>query len=260
MFKKTVLLLSLVFCIISLTGCATNRGYLSIQVPANTLTNPNGKQVYIRSITDSRLFQDKPKSADIPSLGFGGLDKATPEMKSRAIARKRNTYGKALGDIMLKEGQSVQGVIYEATRNSLYSLGYDVVNNLKEAKSDAIVIDISINKFWSWFLPGFWTLSLKSEIATINTITVPKKDKPITIAASSRNFCQIANAANWEKTLRLVVEDFIEKAKLELKNLEIAPNSLDSNADEILKYKRLLDSGVITKEEYEQKKNQLLGL
>ena len=31
-------------------------------------------------------------------------------------------------------------------------------------------------------------------------------------------------------------------------------------ADEIMKYKELLDAGVITQEEYEQKKKQLLGL
>lgn len=222
MFKKTALLLSLVFCMLSLTGCATNRGYLSIQVPTNTLTNPNGKQVYIRSITDNRLFQDEPQSPDIPSLGFGGHDKVTPEMKNRAIARKRNAFGKALGDIFLKEGQSVQSIIYEATRNSLYSIGYDVVNSSKEAKPDAIIVDISIDKFWAWFTPGFWAISLKSEITTINTLTVPKIDKPITIMASSQNSCQVANEANWKKTLKLVVDDFIKKATIELKNLEAA--------------------------------------
>ena len=146
-------------------------------------------------------------------------------MKSRAIARKRNGYGKALGDILLEEGQTVQSVIYEATRNSLYSLGYDVVNNPEEAKSDAIVVDISIDKFWAWFMPGVWTLSLKSEITTVNTITAPRSHSPITITASSRNYCQMANTANWRKTLKLVVDDFIKKAELELRNLETAPNN-----------------------------------
>ena len=222
MFKKTLFILLSLLCIIALTGCATNRGYLGIRVPAGTLTNPNGKQVYIRAIIDNRQFQDNPKSPEIPSLGFGGLAKATPEMKSRAIARKRNSYGKALGDIMLNEDQTVQSVIYEATSNSLYSLGYDVVNNAKEAKSDAIVVDISIDKFWAWFRPGFWTLSLESEITTLNTVTTLKKDNPIIITATSRNSCQLANEANWEKTFRLVVDDFIEKAMLELKKLEAA--------------------------------------
>lgn len=42
-----------------------------------------------------------------------------------------------------------------------------------------------------------------------------------------------------------------------------APNTVhrkNSSADEILKYKKLLDSGAITKSEYEQKKQQLLDL
>ena len=89
-------------------SCATNRGYLNVPVDTGSLSAPNGKQVYIRSITDNRQFQDKPLSADIPSLGFGGLNNATPEIKSRAIARKRNSYGKALGDILLEEGQTVE--------------------------------------------------------------------------------------------------------------------------------------------------------
>ncbi|MCR4607556.1 MAG: SHOCT domain-containing protein [Oscillospiraceae bacterium] len=32
-----------------------------------------------------------------------------------------------------------------------------------------------------------------------------------------------------------------------------------SGADELMKYKNLLDSGLITKEEYERKKRQILG-
>jgi hypothetical protein len=38
-----------------------------------------------------------------------------------------------------------------------------------------------------------------------------------------------------------------------------SPSSV-SGADEILKYKSLLDSGIITQEEFEAKKKQLLGL
>lgn len=43
--------------------------------------------------------------------------------------------------------------------------------------------------------------------------------------------------------------------------LEESPTfAMGSNADEILKYKNLLDSGVITQEEFDAKKKQLLGL
>lgn len=44
------------------------------------------------------------------------------------------------------------------------------------------------------------------------------------------------------------------------KPFEITENSNVSNADEIKKYKDLLDSGVITQEEFDAKKKQLLGL
>lgn len=49
----------------------------------------------------------------------------------------------------------------------------------------------------------------------------------------------------------------------EIKNLNETPienNATVSPADEILKYKNLLDAGAITQEEYEAKKKQLLGL
>ncbi|MBF0384407.1 MAG: flagellar biosynthesis protein [Candidatus Omnitrophica bacterium] len=202
------------------TGCATNRGFLGIDVPAGSLTVPNGKQVYIRSITDNRQFQDKPSTPDIPSLGFDSLKEATADIKNRAMARKRNSYGKAMGDILLEEGQSVQGVIYQATRNSLFSLGYAVVSKEEEARPDAIILDISIDKFWGWLEPGFWAISLKSEITTTNTITMPKQDSPILIKATAKNTCQVGSEANWKKVFRLVIDDFIEKAKIELKNLD----------------------------------------
>ena len=44
------------------------------------------------------------------------------------------------------------------------------------------------------------------------------------------------------------------------KSIEDGNNIEMSPADEILKYKNLLDAGAITQEEYEAKKKQLLGL
>ena len=57
------------------------------------------------------------------------------------------------------------------------------------------------------------------------------------------------------------IVDYIEKRRAELS----APQAQQvvqtlSPADELLKYKQLLDSGVITQEEFDAKKKQLLGL
>lgn len=44
------------------------------------------------------------------------------------------------------------------------------------------------------------------------------------------------------------------------KNIPIAQNNPTSAADELRKYKELLDDGIISQEEFDQKKKQLLGL
>ncbi|GKT04666.1 SHOCT domain-containing protein [Furfurilactobacillus entadae] len=55
------------------------------------------------------------------------------------------------------------------------------------------------------------------------------------------------------------VYDFIQENIHNLKTSQTTPNSV-SDADEIAKFKTLLDSGAITEEEFEAKKKQLLKL
>lgn len=55
--------------------------------------------------------------------------------------------------------------------------------------------------------------------------------------------------------------DVVEISKEEFVALQSANNqTTNSSADEIKKYKELLDSGIITQEEFDAKKKQLLGL
>ena len=60
------------------------------------------------------------------------------------------------------------------------------------------------------------------------------------------------------------LSDIIAKAQIENTNQKIDTSSAtpiaSSNADEIKKYKELLDMGIITQEEFDAKKKQLLGL
>ena len=51
-----------------------------------------------------------------------------------------------------------------------------------------------------------------------------------------------------------------ELTKEEIEKLKTQDNSVTSPVEEIKKYKELLDSGIITQEEFEAKKKQLLGL
>lgn len=204
-----------------LTGCAISRSHIPIEIPAaNQSVEENGHQVLIRSIVDKRQFQNHPPSADMPSLR-GDVETAGSEIKSRAVGRKRNTFGKALGDILLDEGETVENVVYQATRNSLISLGYKVTNKKEEARPGAIVMDITIEKFWGWFAPGFSSIQLKSDISTTHKIDNPKRpgENVTKIEAHAVNSYQMATNANWKKTFHSALLDFSGKAKLNFERL-----------------------------------------
>lgn len=63
-------------------------------------------------LQDNRTFTIKPPSADMASLDPD--EDPGDASKARAIGRKRNGYGKALGDVVLPEGKTVSGLVESA--------------------------------------------------------------------------------------------------------------------------------------------------
>ena len=57
--------------------------------------------------------------------------------------------------------------------------------------------------------------------------------------------------------MAIKIKDYIEKL---INNNDNIVNQVSLGADEILKYKKLLDEGILTQEEFDAKKKQLLGL
>ncbi|GLQ92771.1 hypothetical protein GCM10007901_17220 [Dyella acidisoli] len=119
----------------------------------------------IGKITDERVFEQAPNDPSTPSLGFGGTDKASDDVKARAVGRKRNTYGMALGDVLLQPGQTVEGAIRENLTAAFQQAGYQVKGE-GDAGSSPIMVDVHIKQFWAWFTPGFWVVTLSDNIAT----------------------------------------------------------------------------------------------
>ena len=82
--------------------------------------------------------------------------------------------------------------------------------------------------------------------------------KGVSVSTSSGriSFLLIKNADSIYDTLNQLI---IERHK---KNNSVVANTVptSSNADELKKYKELLDTGIITQEEFDAKKKQLLGL
>lgn len=210
--------LGILIMMLVLTSCATNRGIVRVDVPPpETEAQLNGKSIVINSVIDNRRFEENPKTQDIPSLGFGGAAVATEDIKKRAIGRKRNTYGKALGDILLEEGQTVETVISSALERSFVEKGYAVVAP-KDKTADTITVDARIDKFWAYMTPGFWAITLSSDISTDIILNIPEAgrtdEKVITVKSEGKY--QTGGEGNWMEVIYSAIEKYVAAVKREL--------------------------------------------
>ena len=184
-------------------GCATNRGVIDLaptQDASTTISSNNvaatAPAVYIASIRDARIFALKPSEPSTPSLKDGQID--NPEITLRAIARKRNGYGKALGDILLPEGETVPEVIRDNLVMVLTEKGYRVVATPGEGAS---TLDVVVEKFWSWFTPGFWAakIEFKSQLQLTGELAGDPMDVSAQGYAHQRH--QAASGGAWNQTM-----------------------------------------------------------
>ncbi|MBE7638218.1 hypothetical protein GUA87_15270 [Sneathiella sp. P13V-1] len=175
-FSKVIVCLSL---LLLATGCATNRSVVELEA-AEKVENPtNGIDVKIASVEDARDFQFRPRTPDIPSISEDEVD--NPQIKQRAIGRKRNGFGKALGDVLLPEGTTVASFMAESMSNSFRKAGYRVIEENDPAYADAVPVKVQINEFWSWIEMGFWQLKLHNRAKVTLTAPIDELQKGITV-------------------------------------------------------------------------------
>jgi hypothetical protein len=159
--------LALLACLAA-AGCATSRSEIKLTspVPAEAgAAGAAGRTAIIRTVKDERVFEQAPGDPSTPSLGFEGAAKATAETKLRAIGRKRNTFGQALGDVLLQDGQTVEAVIRDSLAAALRQSGYRLVE-ASSLEPGTLVVDVHIKTFWAWLNPGFWAVTANTNIAT----------------------------------------------------------------------------------------------
>ena len=137
-----------VAALVLLAGCATNRAEVDVTPPGNTQTPApnNGKKVYISAV-DDRVFQIKPSSFDTPSLKYDEIDDKS--ITERAIARKRNNFNMAIGDVLLPEGRTVSELVGDAVATAYRQAGYEVVS--APGAPDITEVKVQIIEFWSWY-------------------------------------------------------------------------------------------------------------
>jgi hypothetical protein len=191
-----------------LIGCATTRSELNIAGPAaaKAPAAKTGKTIVIRSVTDERVFEQAPKQPNIPSLGFEGADKATAEVKARAIGRKRGGFGKAMGDVLLENGQTVAGVVRQHLTSALEQAGYQVINDAGKAPAGSQVVDVHIKQFWTWINLGFWAY-LTNHITT--DLTFSGQPQPIVVDVEKKETYYVAIVeSDWPKVVGQALDEY----------------------------------------------------
>jgi len=154
-FKRAI---ALVFACGLATGCATGRD--TVDLKAIDSVNPaSGPEVKLARVTDRRVFQVDPPRPSMPSLMDDQIGIAA--ITSRAIARKRNTYGMALGDILLPEGRTVEQITSDVLSRGLRESGYRVLESGEPGYDEAVPLEVDIQQFWAWMDPGFWAITLE---------------------------------------------------------------------------------------------------
>ncbi len=150
------------------SGCATGRGTIDLAGiharGGRSQPVASAPRVAI-SVVDRRVFQESPSDPAMPSIGKDMMGENLADLRACLIARKRNAYGMALGDIVTKNGYTVAEYIRRLVGESFAKAGYEVAEEGQVADGD-IPVQVEIKQFWGWMTPGFWaiTVSVRSEM------------------------------------------------------------------------------------------------
>ncbi len=209
-----------ILLLVFFTGCALKRGEVSLHQEVNTseVETKQSKTIFIKSINDNRVFEFQPKSANIPSLKEGEDD--SDEIKARAVARKRNSYGKALGDIILKEGQTVRSVFETNLKIAFEELGYNLIEDEATINDKTMIVILDIEKFWTWITPGFWALTISTQVETKLHLKREADSNSETIAFITKDYFQTGVGGNWVSVMQSALRNHVIEIKKKVNNVK----------------------------------------
>ncbi|WP_373085257.1 hypothetical protein [Sneathiella sp.] len=197
------------------SGCAVDRSTIPVDL-ANNISNPaKGVNIKIVSVEDTRVFEFKPRTPSIPSLSETEI--VSPEIQARAVARKRNGYGQAFGDVVLPEGETVAGVMTRALTNAFRSDGYRVLNANDPDYSEAYPVTVQIVQFWSWIEWGFWQLPLHNTSEIVLKSSVRSLEKKVAVNNEVIENHTAIFESDWQQNVMRGMEELSTKAVQEFR-------------------------------------------
>jgi hypothetical protein len=178
---------------------------LDVSHSSATVTSATGKAVIIDAVQDARKFEEDPSDPSVPSLKKGDEYKLDADQRKLAIARKRNGWGKAIGDILLENGQTVETVARDLVADGFARHGYQVLAPGAPSTADAVHVNVTIDEFWAWFTPGMWTVDMEGKIHTlIRTGTGVQLD----VRAYGKNSGASGKEDNWREAYDRAFKDY----------------------------------------------------
>lgn len=91
--------------------------------------------------------------------------------------------------------------------------GYQVIKDEKNITTDTKIINVDINKFWTWMTPGFWAITLSTEIATNLKINTTKEDE---INVFTKGYYQTGLESNFVEVIKNALKLHIKEVKTKI--------------------------------------------
>ncbi len=268
LFPKRLLalvLLGLTFTLLS--ACVTGRRTMELPAASPSAVSAATRgHVFISSITDDRIFQNKPSDPSTPSIA-GDVTQLSAADKDRMIGRQRNGFGHAMGDIGLPAGDSMTKRMRLLVEQALARDGYQVSADEHAPNT----ISVSVNEFWSWMTPGFWALQFEAKLMC--TVTVNNGDGRSHVAivrGYGLNHGQFAKNANWQEAYQPAFDDFIANFDSEINKIglrdnqqaravvEVKSETSPDLYEQLKKLDQLKKEGIITDQEFDAQKKKIL--
>lgn len=199
------------FVALSVSACATNRSDIIVAAPVGEQPK-SSSYAKITEVRDLRQFSVNPKDPSQPSLG-SAEEIQDPKITGRALARKRNGFGMALGDVTLPQTMTVAGLVRDSAKKALQDRGYVVVEESSPDYARALPLSIDIQQFWTWIHIGFSELTFTFN-STLN-LTGPGLlvSDPAVATSQALHTSAFGTESNWTLAIQKGINETTEQIK-----------------------------------------------
>jgi len=178
-----------------LSACAVTRSEVAVPSQSSTQAE-SGMAVVLVPPVDARRFEAAPTDPSVPSLKMA--DQITnPEITSRALGRKRNGYGMAMGDVLLNPPQTASTLVGDAVKAGLRDSGFRVVDAADPAYATAPKVNVRIGEFWTWITPGFGSIKLDNKTTLVIDGNLPGLSPPQTVEVHETKGYFVITESEW---------------------------------------------------------------